>query len=80
MSCIIPSAPGPEPPLLISKGFAVLVVTFARSGDTAEVTGSTFVRLEGAQVTGIVLYCSYVIRRIHLMTWLFRVQSQHLKK
>ena len=52
MTCIIATDCSPEPPLLVSKGFAVVALTFSRSGDTASVTGTSFVRLEGAQVTG----------------------------
>ena len=61
VTCILAADDGAEPPLLVSKGFAVVAVTFSRSGDTARVTGSTFVRLEGAQVTGTRAYTGVAV-------------------
>ena len=52
VTSIISAGCGTDPVVLLSKGFVVMALRFARSGETASVTGSTFVRLEGAQITG----------------------------
>ncbi|XP_037078475.1 uncharacterized protein LOC119099427 isoform X2 [Pollicipes pollicipes] len=53
VSCVVAADTGADPPLLLAKGFAVMALRLTRSGDAATVTGSAFVRLEGAQVTGM---------------------------
>ncbi|XP_043196688.1 uncharacterized protein LOC122367543 isoform X1 [Amphibalanus amphitrite] len=55
VTSVVAAGCGADPVVLLAKGFAVVALRLALAGNTAAVTGSAFVRLEGAQVTGLSL-------------------------